>query len=52
MSDKKYSAIHYANYLKLDQLLSAQAMRSEEIGQPAHDEMLFIILHQVYGTLV
>src|SRR5438270_10538805 len=31
----------YADYLKLDQLLSAQQPRSE-----LHDEMLFIIIHQ------
>src|SRR6185295_15625720 len=31
----------YANYLKLDQLLSAQQPLSE-----LHDEMLFIIIHQ------
>ena len=31
----------YADYLKLDQLLSAQQPLSE-----LHDEMLFIIIHQ------
>jgi len=35
----------YANYLKLDSILSAQEPRSEG---PEHDEMLFIIIHQVY----
>lgn len=43
-----YAAIHYKNYLMLDQLLSAQHLRSEEVNKPAHDEMLFIIIHQVY----
>jgi tryptophan 2,3-dioxygenase len=33
----------YADYLRLDQLLSAQQPRSAE-----HDEMLFIVIHQVY----
>src|SRR5256885_10284383 len=33
----------YVSYLALDQVLSAQQPRSEE-----HDEMLFIIVHQVY----
>jgi len=33
----------YVSYLALDQVLSAQHPRSEE-----HDEMLFIIVHQVY----
>jgi tryptophan 2,3-dioxygenase len=35
----------YSNYLKLDQILSAQQPLSEG---PEHDEMLFIIIHQVY----
>jgi len=38
-------ALTYANYLKLDELLSLQQPRSES---PEHDEMLFIIIHQVY----
>lgn len=37
--------VTYANYLKLDQILSAQQPLSEG---PEHDEMLFIIIHQVY----
>lgn len=44
----KYPAINYHDYLKLDQLLSAQSLRSEEFKKPAHDEMLFIIVHQAY----
>lgn len=35
----------YANYLKLDQVLSAQQPLSDG---PEHDELLFIIIHQVY----
>ncbi len=46
--EKKYSAIKYDSYLHLRELLSAQKLRSEEIGKPAHEEMLFIITHQVY----
>jgi len=38
----------YASYLKLDQLLSAQSPESEKAGRPAHDELLFIIIHQAY----
>ena len=37
-------AVTYGSYLKLDELLSLQQPRSE--GE--HDEMLFIIIHQVY----
>ena len=46
---KKYTAIHYHSYLELDKLLSAQVPRSAEFeDKPAHDETLFIIMHQVY----
>jgi tryptophan 2,3-dioxygenase len=38
-------SLTYAGYLKLDQILSAQEPRSEGLE---HDEMLFIIIHQVY----
>lgn len=44
----KYTSVHYNSYLKLDELLSSQVLRSEEVGEPAHEEMLFIITHQVY----
>jgi len=37
--------VTYASYLKLDALLSLQEPLSEG---PEHDEMLFIIIHQVY----
>ncbi|MBK9631460.1 MAG: hypothetical protein IPO62_10415 [Saprospiraceae bacterium] len=47
-SDKKYSAIHYHSYLGLDKILDAQNCRSKELGQEAHEETLFIIIHQVY----
>jgi tryptophan 2,3-dioxygenase len=39
---------YYADYLKLDAVLSAQAPESTRHGRPAHDEMLFIIVHQAY----
>lgn len=35
----------YSSYLKLDELLSLQCPRSKG---PEHDEMLFIVIHQVY----
>lgn len=38
----------YGAYLKLDQLLSAQQPHSARVGNLAHDEMLFVIIHQVY----
>ena len=46
---QKYSTIHYRDYLGLERILSAQHPRSLEVaGQSAHEEMLFIIVHQVY----
>jgi tryptophan 2,3-dioxygenase len=45
---EKYTTIHYHNYLELDKLLSAQNLRSVALGTPAHEEMLFIVVHQVY----
>lgn len=44
----KYSTIHYHSYLELDKILNAQHLRSEALGAPAHEEMLFIITHQAY----
>jgi tryptophan 2,3-dioxygenase len=44
----KYSSIHYNSYLQLDKVTDSQGLRSVELGKPAHDEMLFIITHQVY----
>lgn len=45
---KKYSSIHYNDYLQLGKILDSQRPRSAEFGEEAHDEMLFIIIHQVY----
>jgi tryptophan 2,3-dioxygenase len=39
------AAVTYGNYLKIEELLSLQQPRSEA---PEHDELLFIIIHQVY----
>jgi tryptophan 2,3-dioxygenase len=38
-------AVTYSSYLKIDELLALQQPRSEG---PEHDEMLFIVIHQVY----
>jgi len=46
MSDApKNPAVTYGSYLRVDELLSLQQPRSEG---PEHDEMLFIVIHQVY----
>jgi tryptophan 2,3-dioxygenase len=45
---KPYPPVEYAEYLKLERLLSSQSPRSLDYGRPAHDEMLFIVVHQAY----
>lgn len=45
---KPFPPVYYADYLKLEALLSSQKPKSDEYGDPAHDEMLFIIVHQAY----
>ena len=42
------AGIYYGEYLQLDKILGAQERESVKQGQPAHDEMLFIITHQAY----
>lgn len=44
----KYEPIYYGEYLQLDKILDAQKLKSKEQGQEAHDETLFIIIHQTY----
>ncbi len=38
----------YGDYLQLDRLLSLQRCESARQGKPAHDELLFITVHQAY----
>lgn len=40
--------LSYGDYLQVDRLLSCQSPESVRLGAPAHDEMLFIIVHQAY----
>jgi tryptophan 2,3-dioxygenase len=40
--------IHYHDYLQLDKILNAQDLESVRHEISAHDEMLFIIIHQTY----
>ncbi len=47
MSEKSPS-LHYSNYLELDKILKAQNPVSSSKGNEAHEEMLFIIIHQTY----
>ena len=42
-------SMYYSDYLQLDKILDAQHPESfKEGNEPAHDEMLFIIVHQAY----
>lgn len=43
-----FEPTNYTDYLKIPQLLSLQTRKSEAVQKPAHEEMLFIITHQVY----
>jgi len=40
--------MYYSSYLQLDKVLDAQTLESDRLGKPAHDEMLFIVIHQAY----
>ncbi|MEJ7674005.1 MAG: tryptophan 2,3-dioxygenase family protein [Chitinophagaceae bacterium] len=41
--------MYYSDYLELNKILDAQHPESfKQANQPAHDEMLFIIVHQAY----
>ena len=43
---EKTSSVHYINYLQLDKILDAQNLISDKKEGVAHEEMLFIIIHQ------
>ena len=46
---KENQAVNYSNYLRLDKILSAQQPRTQDNPEGAeHDELLFIIIHQVF----
>lgn len=41
--------VYYSEYLQLDKILNAQELESDKAGREhAHDEMLFIVIHQSY----
>lgn len=43
------TSVYYKDYLQLSKILDAQYRESAKEGnEPAHDEMLFIIIHQAY----
>ncbi|HAY35718.1 MAG: tryptophan 2,3-dioxygenase family protein [Rhodothermales bacterium] len=44
----KPKGLYYGDYLQLETILGAQDLKSGNKGDPAHDEMLFIIIHQTY----
>lgn len=48
MTNTKAPKVDYSGYLSLEKLLSIQNPESRKAGREAHDEMLFIIVHQTY----
>lgn len=40
--------VHYSDYLQLEKILDAQQLESDKLQLHAHDEMLFIVIHQTY----
>ena len=40
--------VHYHDYLQLEKILNAQFPESDKHQLAAHDEMLFIVIHQAY----
>jgi tryptophan 2,3-dioxygenase len=45
---KNRKLCYYGDYLQLDKILSAQSPESAHYGEEAHDETLFIVIHQAY----
>lgn len=45
---KIHKPVYYGDYLQLPKILNAQAPESAKYGDAAHDETLFIIIHQTY----
>ena len=45
---KNIPPVYYGDYLQLDKILGAQQLQSAKYAEPAHEETLFIIVHQVY----
>ena len=45
---RRGKTLTYGEHLQLDKLLACQIRQSEKHKNPAHDEMLFIIVHQAY----
>jgi len=45
---KIQNPVYYGDYLQLPKILNSQTTESEKYGKAAHDETLFIIIHQTY----
>lgn len=48
MEHKSSKTLTYTSYLHIDELLDLQTPRSTGSDGPEHDELLFIVIHQVY----
>ena len=47
-SERTEEVLYYWDYLHLDDILSSQRPKSDERGNPVHDELFFITVHQTY----
>ena len=48
MKNRTTNSLYYSDYIELDKILNSQHPRSFEKMEDGNDEMLFIIIHQVY----
>jgi tryptophan 2,3-dioxygenase len=48
MSAPEPRPCYYGEYLQLDRLLDCQMPETRRLGREAHDEMLFVVVHQAY----
>lgn len=46
--DMDKERVYYGDYLQLEKITGAQELESDKQGKHAHDEMLFIVIHQAY----
>ena len=46
--EKPFPPQYYQDYLALEKILDSQNLISDKFDEHAHDEMLFIIIHQIY----
>jgi tryptophan 2,3-dioxygenase len=48
LGERRMEDLYYSDYIELDKILNSQHPKSFESPEEGNDEMLFIIIHQVY----